>query len=880
MSDYKEKTNILKEYGYIKGYEQYFNGTDWRFKRDESDNEIGVLPQSDLNQNMLDTESNYFKYGMEKNKDNNDYNLFWLDDPTILSFNIHLDGKSPLFLKDENKQSLSYFLKQYGESISEIEERKKLHVEFIKKLSDIFYIDGYDYDNNQGPRKFYYINKLDGLHNLMKKIIKYGNKDSDVIKLELQEDVTLSSFYLAELYNNLVYSYKNQRYIAPHNLFRFNMTINIQEIRNFVIPGKQLGEDYIKSEVNKRYAENRGASPFSYDEERNKIREELRTNNYMIKSPVSTYTIKLYDCNFDFFNSNSVSEHITQAGFNAGRPTDISFLTGINIYYKSAQRILNTELIPGSYTLDNRSSKFKKIDESDNKDELDLLKERSKYKEYSNPIGTDNRTLNGLSSNYRGNLFQRLKDGILTDLEQNYGNYNRQINTIIDSAIGENFRRLGEDIISGDFGLLEQQGRNFLTNQINALRRQSLMKLNDFVDGIKGNKWQEEIVNGERKLEKEKKYPTNFPGETNNEEEIFVNYYDELEGKYNRKTPIDNGGDRYTDWRNDDKEQIFINKNDELEGEYNRKIPEDTVYKEEGPINKFPEGAVYKEKGPIYKPASGVIYRSEGPINKLPEGEVYQEEGPIYKPADGEVYQENGPIYKPADGEVYQEEGTIYKPADGEVYQEEGTIYKPADGEVYQEEGPIYKPANGEVYQENGPIYKPADGEVYQENGPIYKPADGEVYQDEGYIYKPADGEVYQAEGHIYKPADGEVYQAEGHIYKPADGEVYQENGPIYKPADGEVYQVEGHIYKPADGEVYQENGPIYKPADGEVYQEEGPIYKPADGEVYQAEGPIYKPANGEVYQGNGPIYKYPNSEHDKEKDVNKNNNKLDGDKI
>ena len=582
MSDYKEKTNILKEYGYIKGYEEYFNGTDWRFKRDESDNEIGVLPQSDLNQNMLDTESNYFKYGMEKNKDNYDYNLFWLDDPTILSFNIHLDGESPLFLKDENKQSLSYFLKQYGESLSEIEERKKLHDEFIKKLSDIFYIKGYEYENSQnsGPRKFYYINKLDGLHNLMKKIIKYGNKDSDVIKLELQEDVTLSSFYLAELYNNLVYSYKNQRYIAPHNLFRFNMTINIQEIRNFVIPGKQLGEDYVNNEYIKRNRES-GGTFANIDA----IREELRTNNYMIKSPVSTYTIKLYDCNFDFFNSNSVPEHIGQAGFNVGRPTDISFLTGINIYYKSAQRILNTELIPGSYTLDNRSSKFKKIDESDNKDELDLLKERSKYKEYSNPLGTDNRTLNGLSSNYRGNLFQRLKDGILTDLEQNYGNYNRQINTIIDSAIGENFRRLGEDIISGDFDLLEQQGRNFLTNQINTLRRQSLMKLNDFFDGIKGNKWEEEIVNGERKLEKEKKYPTN----------------------------------------------------------------QEAAQK------------VYQENGPIYKPA---------------DGEVYQEEGPIYKPVDGEVYQENGPIYKPADGEVYQEEGHIYKPANGEVYQGNGPIYK------------------------------------------------------------------------------------------------------------------------------------------------------------------------------------------------------------
>ncbi|MCB1713229.1 MAG: hypothetical protein KDH96_12395, partial [Candidatus Riesia sp.] len=330
-----KRKNILSIGGkYIKGYE------DFALSSQELDRITSALVDNDLTeqilsdirnkgdimdknivrqQEMTDSESSNFRYGLESNN-----NKFILDDPLLTSFDIEIDGaSSPLFTNKPNVNSLSKFLSDYGE-LYEIGNRIHIHQEFINKIQEIFKISGIG-DNNLGDRS-YYINKIDGLENFMKDIINY--KD-DKISLHLYENVSMIIFYIAELYNNLSFSYRNQRYAIPEHLLRFNMSITIKEMRNFVMPTR------VKSE-----------NP-SYD--------------YPFEpSPVSTIRFDLYDCNFNFFDSKIWSEHITQAGLNAGLPVDFSFLT-FDIFFKSIRRTLAPDLVPNSYKLDNRS-RFSEID--------------------------------------------------------------------------------------------------------------------------------------------------------------------------------------------------------------------------------------------------------------------------------------------------------------------------------------------------------------------------------------------------------------------------------------------------------------------------------------------------------------------------------------
>ncbi len=49
-------------------------------------------------------------------------------------------------------------------------------------------------------------------------MIKYNE---DKITITMNEDVSMIAWYLSELYNNISYSYRNQRFMFPENLLRF-----------------------------------------------------------------------------------------------------------------------------------------------------------------------------------------------------------------------------------------------------------------------------------------------------------------------------------------------------------------------------------------------------------------------------------------------------------------------------------------------------------------------------------------------------------------------------------------------------------------------------------------------------------------------------------
>ena len=132
------------------------------------------------------------------------------------------------------------FIRKYA-NIPEIKNREPIYSNFIQNLDTIF---GRTLENSW--EKSYYIESISGLDKLSSKMVKYG---TDLITIQLTEDISLKSSYLAELYNNLTYSYKNQRYLIPENCMRFDLMIEITDIRIFRLLS-QLEDGVKKSTIN------------------------------------------------------------------------------------------------------------------------------------------------------------------------------------------------------------------------------------------------------------------------------------------------------------------------------------------------------------------------------------------------------------------------------------------------------------------------------------------------------------------------------------------------------------------------------------------------------------------------------------------------------
>ena len=237
------------------------------------------------------------------------------EDPTYLGYEIMiLSDESPLFNYD-TEDSTSYnsayaFIEKYGD-ISEITNRKELLSRLLKELKEIFSISTNPNLSNSSRR--HYIEMITGLNKLTSKIVNY---EKDLIEITLTEDITLRTQYLVDLYNNLIYDYKNKRNMIPENLLRFNLLIKITDIRDF----KDI-----------KFDNNGDAREFFTD--------ELKGGTYSL--------YKLHDCNFDFVNSQTHEDSISMAGFNKFNMGNMNN-TKVNIKYKSISKILESSLINGN----------------------------------------------------------------------------------------------------------------------------------------------------------------------------------------------------------------------------------------------------------------------------------------------------------------------------------------------------------------------------------------------------------------------------------------------------------------------------------------------------------------------------------------------------
>ena len=204
------------------------------------------------------------------------------------------------------------FIRKYGEIIPEIKKREALYFSFISNLDEIF---GRTLRRNKW-KKSYYIESIVGLDKLNAKMVNYGQ---DKITIQLSEDISLRASYLAELYNNLTYSYKNQRYLITENCMRFDMMIEITDMRIFRLLGTD-DEGNLSSSIN--------GDP-----------------------PRIIYT--LHDCSFDFSNSLPFQAGITVGGWNANAPANLSILS-FDIKYKSISKNFRSSLIYGSLEIHNK----------------------------------------------------------------------------------------------------------------------------------------------------------------------------------------------------------------------------------------------------------------------------------------------------------------------------------------------------------------------------------------------------------------------------------------------------------------------------------------------------------------------------------------------
>lgn len=375
---------------------------------------------------------------------------FWYEDPLIPSFELFFDEETPFFSNTKSQNSLLSFIDKY-QTIDTLgyTRRYNLLTEFKKVFWKIFENSSQSNSNRNISNKAYYVTKVAGLNNLNKKMIKYGD---DKITITLNEDVSMIAWYLVELYNNITYSYKNQRHMFPENVLRFNMNIKINDIRNFTIP------------QNKAQASDTTA-----------INKNLLTNNIKnVISPKSSIMYTLHDCNFNFNDSRNYGDEIEIGGYGANTNTTPATLS-FDIYYKSVSRVSNFPLIENSMTIQPYEDSFSQYNTAtDYYNDLDRIQSEkvSDGKGYLNGLLTKAKsTVSNIGINYMKNLETKLREARGTAVNGLLNQF-RDLTTINkiepDNVYNSDFnnrtsvKNLGRQLASGLINDLENEAKKAL----------------------------------------------------------------------------------------------------------------------------------------------------------------------------------------------------------------------------------------------------------------------------------------------------------------------------------------------------------------------------------------------------------------------------------
>lgn len=155
-----------------------------------------------------------------------------LDDPTYLGFSLSFDINSPLFNEattgNTNDSSYSQTPSAVGYLAAIGEDTRMSYLKsFIQGMQQI------------NAERSYYWQTIEGLSDVWQKNTDFatdpfvGSEENEGITIGCLEAIDLKLTALFSLYRMAVYDAKYRRFIVPKNLLRFNVTINIQEIRKF-----------------------------------------------------------------------------------------------------------------------------------------------------------------------------------------------------------------------------------------------------------------------------------------------------------------------------------------------------------------------------------------------------------------------------------------------------------------------------------------------------------------------------------------------------------------------------------------------------------------------------------------------------------------------
>lgn len=256
---------------------------------------------------IRDPNANMFRYGLFFDKYSN------VEDPTLLGFTCEIDDSenSPLFATGD--YSARAFINKYS-GMPEIAARGTLLTQFQRNIKMLFKSKESTITNSSDfPYvKSHYLEKVTGLKSLTN---KFTNYKEDVLLFTMFEDVTMYAQYLAQLYNNLSYSFRNGKLLIPENLLRFNLVIKITEIRNFKTVVKRVF-DATDGESAKRTLINVNSSQLRYT---------------------------LYDCNFDFIESQNHGDDMTMSGIGSSVPSTSSM--DFKLYFKNITKFFKSEIV-------------------------------------------------------------------------------------------------------------------------------------------------------------------------------------------------------------------------------------------------------------------------------------------------------------------------------------------------------------------------------------------------------------------------------------------------------------------------------------------------------------------------------------------------------
>ena len=246
------------------------------------------------------------------------------EDPTMLGYDLKIrTADSPLF-----NGVVESFIKQFGDyGNSEIASRGGILAAFKEQFFKFFRTDSSfrpEFDGNDGV-KAYYLKKLTGLNKLndtsdsseSKQFVDYGK---DFITLGFNEDVTQNAAYLASLYKALSYSRLNGKQILPENVLRFDVDVEITEIRKYKRVFKNIADNKLQ----------------------------------FVADKISKYTYTLYECQF-FFPNLPHNDSLDLSGAAAVEDFELKFnfkwstLKFSKFYYNT-----ENEIVINEFGLDNK----------------------------------------------------------------------------------------------------------------------------------------------------------------------------------------------------------------------------------------------------------------------------------------------------------------------------------------------------------------------------------------------------------------------------------------------------------------------------------------------------------------------------------------------